>query len=322
MNTARDATSPRIDIWNTFGRKTELDLKSKPGTTREEFVNTQIAERYNLLELVYGIEVHTRKAVRDDSPEYQEVVLGELENFIKSGRVKVSTSRYHHCEECDYAFALAPSCVTECAGCGSKKLDVMEVDGLTMSMSESDKRMVLERLEVLPSAGRAELKRRVQTMPPVLQLSKQRVYGICLKSLGVDERFMLDPKAGLGMMGLVVKELGYGEIKAVVQGIDSIGYLAPYQIMLDPESKPIYITHGIVPPFTTENAERSKDFYLRYLPARMLSLPRGIGMETRLALYKEYSRAFSGGRIPITREAVAGLIERYSTTIYKRIIAS
>lgn len=317
----RDAASLRVDIWNTVGSKTELDLKSKSGITREEFVSTQIAERYAVLQAIYGIEVQTRRVVRDDSTEYQNIVLGKLEKHIKEGRVEVSTLKYHHCEDCDYTFALAPSCVTECAGCGSTKLDIVEADGLTMSMSESEKRMVLEKLTVLPSAGSTELRRRVLTMPPILQLSKQREYGIDLTSLGVDERFVLDPKAGLGMMSLVVKELGYGEIKAVVQGIDSVGYLAPYQTMLDPESRPIYITHGTVPPFTTENVERSKDFYFRYLPTRMLSLPRGIDVETRLALYKEYSRAFRGGRALITREETAKLIEKYSPAIYKKIIA-
>lgn len=149
-------------------------------------------------------------------------------------------------------------------------------------------------------------------MPDLIQLSKQRRFGIHLTEFGIDERFVLDPKVSLAMMGHVVKEMQLGQLKTYVQGIDSIGNLAPYVFLADPNGRYSFVNIGLMPPFNADILnDRNRPFYRTFLPLMMMSLPSGIDTQQRLNLFKEFdrtSRQFqfaisSLGQIPIEEQS-------------------
>lgn len=285
---------PRVDIWNTIGAKTEKDYQLN-GTcqTRQEYNQQQISQRYQVLESTYGISPSGRVSLLDSSPEYQQVVTTKLETLIEEGIVQAGIQEYRQCSDCEYVYALAQSPTIRCPDCHSSTSQIVAKNGLIFLINQEIRSTISSNALIFPQIGQIEYKRRVATLPPVLQLSRQREYGHDLNRFGVDQDFVLDPKFSLAMLASVLSQLGLGNLTTIVQGIDSIGNLAPYQKLFDPNQNIKYLTHGIIPGFTQENVKKTPGFYFPYLALNAMSLPNGINPNQLQAYFKEYRR-FSG----------------------------
>lgn len=93
------------------------------------------------------------------------------------------------------------------------------------------------------------------------------------------------------MMGLVLKEMGIGNLNTLFQGIDSLANTVPYFSLVDPDRQMAYVTLGMVPQFTGETVKPdNQSFYRTFLPLMMISNPSGVNPEGVLGMYKYRSR--------------------------------
>ncbi len=285
---------PRVDIWNVIGLKAEKDYQlNNVFQTREEYAQEQVSQRYQLLKDTYEIPTSGRVSILDDSPEYQQVVTKRIETLIKDRVIEVGTQKYRKCSDCEYVYVLAQSPITRCPTCHSPSFKIVEKNGFTFSFNQETRAVIGSNISIFPKTGQAEYRKRVATIPPILQLSRQREHGHDLSSFGVDHDFVLDPNFSVAMIGSVIDELGLGKLTTIVQGIDSIGNLAPYQKLFDSNQDIRYLTHGTVPGFMQENVAKNPGFYFPYLTLNALSLPKGINQNQFQNFFKEYQR-FSG----------------------------
>ncbi len=285
---------PRADLWNTIGVKSEKDWANANAVQPIEYRHyhiQQIEARYHLLEKVYGIPKNGRAIMTDGDEQYQAIVIDQIKRRITSHNFFVSREQFTHCVSCDYVVAPAVARIDRCPVCGRSDLDQLETEGLFTTTTTESRHQIVEQVDIYPEAVRKTLRRTVLTMPDLIQLSKQRKFGTRLTEFGVDERFVLDPKIPLALMGHVVNEMGIGQIKAFVQGVDSVGNLAPYVYLTDPDGHYAFVSTGLVPPFNEGILnDRNKPFYTSFLPLAMMSTPGGIDVGQRLNLFKEFDR--------------------------------
>jgi len=286
--------SPRVDLWNTVGTKSEKDWANANATQPIDYRAyhwQQIQARYKLLEESYGIKKTGRTILTDNDSEYQLIVKENIRHRIDSGDFVVRRANFTHCVPCGYIIAPVDAGINKCPICHKEDLDRLETEGLFAPISHKNRHKIIEETDIYPESARKSLRRVVSTLPDLIQLSKQRRFGIQLSEFGVDERFVLDPKIPLALMGNVVGEMGLGQLKAFVQGIDSIGNLAPYVYIADPNSHYSYVNIGLVPPFNKDTLnDQNRSFYTTFLPLIMVSYPNGIDVQQRLVLFKEFNR--------------------------------
>lgn len=164
------------------------------------------------------------------------------------------------------------------------------------------KAKILANLSVHPEkeAGQ-ELRRHLHTLPETIMISKQRQYGVPLQSFGVDSKFVLDPKISLAMMGMFVRQhFPSQKLGAVVQGIDSLGNLAPYASIIDPDW-PQYLTHGLIPRQEPDGiTKKNPDFYFPFLALLSFSCPRDLASTQLQAFSTEFHRTTSQARFNLS----------------------
>ena len=284
---------PRVDLWNTVGTKSEKDWAEANAIQPISYVDyhhQQIQSRYDILEN-YGIDRSARKVLTDGGEQYCEIVRDNIRKRVDNGDFVVKKEKFTHCEPCDYIVAPVGAGIDKCPVCHEENLDQVETEGLFTSIDDKKRREIIDNTDIHPEMVRKSLRRTVLTMSDSIQLSKQRQVGIRLSEFGIDEKFVLDPKISLAMMGRVVKEMGLGQIKAFVQGVDSVGNLAPYVYIADPEGQYSYVNIGLVPTFNKDILnDKNKPFYSTYLPLIMMSHPNGIDVQQRLNIFKEFNR--------------------------------
>ena len=286
--------SPRVDLWNTIGIKSEKDWfaanKIQP-IDYSTYHREQIRARYQILEEHYGITQSGRTILTDNDEQYCLAVSENIHQRIIQGDFVVKEADFSHCTPCDYVIAPVQADISKCPICHHEDLDTLTTKGLFANIDDRYRQQIIFDTAIYPESVRSSLKRTVLTMPDLIQLSKQRRHGIQLTEFGVDDRFVLDPKISLAMMGCVVKEMDLGQLKTFVQGIDSIGNLAPYVFLADPNGRYSFVNIGLVPPINADIInDKNKYFYQSFLPLMMMSLPAGIDMQERINLFKEFDR--------------------------------
>jgi len=293
---------PRIDLWNTIGAKAETDYQKncQPDETRNTFVQFQINERYRLLGSFYDISPNGRVSIRDDSSDYQDFVLSQIKRFLDMGIFVVSSGSFLRCDLCDYVFAPSQAAIAACPQCKDSNLVPTQKTGLFMPISTQQRSEAASSVKVYPQkTGLCELKRHLFTLPDNIQISKQREFGVCLADFGVDPEFVLDPKISLAMMGLFLRH-GYGDLHTVIQGIDSLGNLAPYLAIID-NKPPEFVVHGTLPPIDSSKINPAKaSFYFPFLVLTALALPNGISQEKLKCLSVEFQRTINQARYAIS----------------------
>ncbi len=286
--------SPRVDVWNTVGSKSEKDWSLANSNQPVEYLayhRQQIQSRYQILEEYYGVIQKGRFILTDSDEQYKLIVTENIRERIHSGDFFVRNTRFSHCPPCDYVIAPVEANIDKCPLCSQHELEEISTHGLFTTIDDDDRQQIINNTAIFPESARSSLKRHVLTMPDIIQLSKQRRFGISLTEFGIDAKFVLDPKIPLAMMGLVADKMQLGKLKTIVQGIDSVGNLAPYVYLSEPKSHYSYINIGLVPAFNGENInDRNKYFYRTFLPLIMMSLPSGIGVQERTGLFKEFDR--------------------------------
>ncbi len=286
--------SPRVDLWNTVGTKSEKDWSAANSVQPIDYLTyhrQQILARYQILEEHYGITRDGRVMLTDSDEQYRSIVSKNVRQRIASGDFVVKSENFSRCSPCDYVIAPVVANIDKCPICSQKGLDQIAANGLFATIDSNDRQRIIRNTAIYPESARSSLKRTVLTLPDLIQLSKQRQFGIRLTEFGVDSRFVLDPKLPLAMMGYVTNEMNLGTLKTFVQGIDSIGNLAPYVFLADPNGRYSFVNIGLVPPFNSEILnDRNKPFYRTFLPLAMMSLPTGIDTQERMNLFKEFDR--------------------------------
>ncbi len=286
--------SPRVDVWNTVGTKSEKDWFAANAVHPVEYLTyhqQQIQARYQILEEQYGITREGRVVLTDSDEQYSLVVTEKVRQRVVSGDFVVRKASFSHCSPCDYIIAPIEANIDKCPICNQKGLDQITTQGLFTTIDNNDRQQIIRNTPIYPESARSSLKRTVLTLPDLIQLSKQRRTGIRLTEFGVDKRFVLDPKIPLAMMGHITSEMRLGQLKTFVQGIDSIGNLAPYVFLADPKSHYNFVNIGLVPPFNAEVLnDRNRPFYRTFLPLAVMSLPNGIDTQARMNLFKEFDR--------------------------------
>jgi rubrerythrin len=286
--------SPRVDLWNTVGAKSEKDWSNANAIQPigyQEYHRQQILSRYQILKEYYGIPQENRIILTDIDEQYSMAVTNNVRQRIYNGDFVVRNENFSHCSPCDYIIAPVDANIDKCPICNQKELDHITTKGLFSTIDKDYRQRIIHDAVVYPESTRSSLKRTVLTMPDQIQLSKQRRFGIRLTEFGVDDRFVLDPKLPLAMMGYVTNEMQLGQLKTFVQGTDSMGNLVPYVFLVDPNGRYSFVNIGLVPPFNSEILnDRNKPFYRNYLPLVIMSLPTGIDTQERLNLFKEFDR--------------------------------
>lgn len=285
---------PRVDLWNTIGVKSEKDWVSANKVSPigyADYHRDQILARYEILEHSYGIKREGRVILTDGDQQFDEVVLEKIRHDIQNGKFEVRNADYYHCLPCDYVIAPKGAVIEKCPVCGKNEMDEVNTRGLFITIDSNRRQQIISDTDIYPETAKSDLKRTVLTISDLIQLSKQRSHGINLTEFGIDSKFVLDPKITLALMGYVVKKLGIAKITTFVQGIDSIGNLAPYVSLVDSEAHYSYVNLGLVPQFDGSTlGERNIDFYKTFLPLMMASFPKGINEQQKLNLYKDFDR--------------------------------
>lgn len=288
---------PRVDVWNTFGSKTERDFhRSSVFETigRHEYFTQQIKNRYDFLKTFFGIDSDNRYILRDDDETYQEIATRYVATCVNTGIFIVRNEKFSHCQPCNYSFALSAAKIKRCPSCGGAEISEIEKRGLFAYLTPADKKQIVECTAIFPSSARKTLKRVVLSMPETIQISRQREFGISLSLFDTDESFVLDPKITVAMMGKVIRDLELGSVATLIQGVDSLGNTVPYNYLVDQDTRPSYVAIGLLSQLTANDInEQNRFFYFPFLALSAVSLTEGITPERRIALLKEYNRTIN-----------------------------
>lgn len=287
--TGREAR--RVDMWNTTGDKIDsIYAQTNRGESRFDFNGRQIDARYELTASYYGLVREGRFVVRDDMPDYVQVVKEQTGKFIENGIFVVKAERFTNCIPCDKVIAPVAAGINKCPTCHFTELGEQTKIGLFIDLSKKRKSEIKERTTIRPKYAAYSFNAGVDMLPEQLQIAKQRVYGVGLTEFGVDGDLVLDPKIALAMSNLVTQEMGLGEIDLMVQGVDSLVNTVPFTALLDPKHIE-YAALGLIPKYsgdevTLENA----GFYSVFLPLAMMVAKNNLAVGQKSALYSEYQK--------------------------------
>jgi len=281
----------RVDVWNTVGRKIDLSYESSSlELTRREFVSELIDARYQIISSIYGINPGERVVIRDDDNEVVNIAKQHVGRLIDRGVFQQFTERFSSCPQCDRVIAPTAAGLCSCPDC-SNGLVTVERSGLFMTMSPETKAWILSETNLNNPKARQVLSSALHNMPLIIQVSKQRAYGITLEEFGVDPRFVLDPKITLAFLPSILREMGQGELDTVILGTDSVPNFVPYAAYFDQNTQIKYISIGLIPPYSdTEIAKYEAGFYYPFLALVMTSTNGNLAAEQYNALFREYTR--------------------------------
>lgn len=281
---------PRIDLWNGIGRKSELDFKTyqkkNPSMLYNEYQDELIESRYELIQRIFGVSRAARTIVKDLSLEYMFVVQSKVRELIENHVVEVLERDFHYCETCDYHIALTDAALIKCPACENKNLVPRAKKGLFMHMSKQTGQSTFSH-----KTGADTYKRVQLSMRPLIQIAKQREYGVSLEEYGVDSIFKLDPKIGLACLGVYTQQIGLGELTDLFTGIDALKNIAPYMERMQPTQKIHFVTTGLMPSLREEQVtDSNRGFFSVFFPLLLTALQDKVTEANRTALFKEFFR--------------------------------
>ena len=285
----------RVDIWNTQGLKIEQQYNDSASeyTSREQYIGHLITQRYDLLAQHYGILSDDRVVVRDDDQDVQAIVHNEVGALLESGVFQQYEEKFSHCNECDRIIAPVVARVERCPSGADHTISERTKSGLFMPVSDAAKTWIADSAQLNSPQARSLLRSAVHNMPPMIQMSKQREYGISLSEYGVDDSFVLDPLIVLSMMKKVIYEKQLGELDTVVLGRDTIKNYIPYSLLTGNGTNVKYVATGLIPPYTLEDTAQTpakSSFYFPYLPLLMTGQIRDLTPTQLEAYQREHSK--------------------------------
>lgn len=178
----------RVDYWNTYGLKTEIQLeKNEAFTDRNKYIDDLIGARLKILEKHFGIDSSTRQELRDDDERVKTYVQALLQDLYSAGVLQIQRLNMTCCRECN--LVIAPDNVQpgSCKGCGGKHFYHKTVDLLVLKVTDGSKNRMLREAQTM-KLGKL-ISDFVQNCPDNIILSKQRKYGIPLVGFDIDQQF-------------------------------------------------------------------------------------------------------------------------------------
>lgn len=291
IHEARDQKAmPRIDFWNTYGLKTEVQFAhSIQFPNREAYINGLIKARVDILKEKFGISGESRLSLRDDNQGVEEFVLQVLQDLFARGIVKIEEMDVICCEKCSLVIAPVGVKPEKCKKCNLSEFSPGREKLLVINVTDTQKNKLVQR-------GRTSGFQKVaddytNNCPERIIISKQREFGLSLESFGIDSKFKLDPKVVLALQGAIYREMFGIEDCTLVQGTDSIKNTFPLAVILDDHFDTKYLPVGYLPKVDiNEVNEQDPGFVMPFLAISAGGRMSSISLNQFNALRRQFQK--------------------------------
>lgn len=138
--------SPRVDLWNTIGIKSEKDWSATNAVQPTEYSTyhqQQIMARYQILESHYGITRNGRTILTDNDEQYRSVVVESIHHRVAQGDFVVQETNFSYCPPCDYVVAPVQANIEKCPICHQVGLDELTTRGLFTTIDNNDRQQII-----------------------------------------------------------------------------------------------------------------------------------------------------------------------------------
>jgi hypothetical protein len=286
---------PRIDFWNTYGLKTEIQFaRSSFFPDREGYIADLINQRLGILSDKFQVKEDDRKVLTDDDPEIGKFVSELLQKLFRQGRLAVEEMMVICCENCDLVIAPQEVQPEKCKKCNQANFAIRKERVLVIKVSDELKNKLLN--TNLDTATKKVVVDFANTAPDNIVVSKQREFGLSLENFDLDGKFKLDPKVTLALQGMIFREMFGLRDCTLVQGIDSLKNTLPLAVMLDENFATKFLPVGYIPKVDIDLINRQDPgFFMPFLAVMASGMTTSINSNQ----FNAFRRQFQKTRIKI-----------------------